>query len=323
MRRREFLALVGGAALSRPRSARAQPAMPVIGFLDTSADTGAKLSSFYDGLKTEGFVRNQNVAVDYRAAAADPRRLAELAADLVNRKVAMIAAAGIPAALAARTATTTIPIVFAVGSDPVKIGLVESLNRPGGNITGVTALAVELEQKRIELLHELIPAAKSFALLINSTNPNAETQKSDALTAAGKMGLKLDVLNANTERDFDSVFAALTELRAGGLVISNDGLFIALSRELAALSLRNGVPTIHQYREFTAAGGLMSYGANQVEFYHQAGAYSGLILRGANAADLPVYQVTRVQLIVNLKTAKSLALTVPLTLLGRADEVIE
>ena len=325
MRRRQFIALAAGAAaLPLPLVARAQkPAMPVIGFLDTSADAGPKLISFYEGLKIEGFVRNQNVAVEYRQAEGDYGRLPGLAADLVNRNAAVIVSVGIPAALAARDATTTIPIVFAVGSDPVQIGLVTSLNRPEGNMTGVTNMAVELAQKRLELLHELIPMATIFGLLVNPTNPNAETQTRDALLAARKMGLQVNVLHATMESDFDTVFATLVELRAGGLAISNDGLFLSRSKQLAALAVRRAMPAIFQYRAFVTAGGLMSYGSSLTEFYHQAGVYSGLILKGGKPADLPVFQSTKVELIINIKSAKSLGLTFPLTLLGRADEVIE
>jgi putative ABC transport system substrate-binding protein len=324
MRRREFLALAAGAAaLPFPLVARAQQqAMPVIGFLDTAAETAAETTAFYDGLKIEGFVRNQNLAVEYRSAEGDDGRLPGLAADLVNRKVALIAAAGSSAALAAKAATTAIPIVFVVVSDPVRIGLVGNVNRPGGNITGVANIAAELEQKRLELLHELIPAASLLALLVNPANPNAETQTRDALAAAGKMGLQINVLHASAESDFDTAFAALAEMRAGGLAISNDGLFTSRSEQLAALAVRRAVPAIFQYREFAAAGGLMSYGSELTQIFHQAGVFSGLVLNGGNTADLPVQQFTTVELIVNLKAARLLGLNVPRTLLGRADEVI-
>jgi putative tryptophan/tyrosine transport system substrate-binding protein len=323
MRRREFIAVLGGAAAWPVAAAAQQPAMPVIGLLDTSADVGAKLPTFYEGLKVEGFVNSQNVRVDYRAANTDYSKFPALAADLVNRNVAVIVAFGTPAALAAKAATKAIPIVFAVGSDPVKIGLVDGLNRPGGNITGVTDMAVELEQKRLEVLHVLLPTANNLALLVNPSNPNATAQKADATAAASKLHVRVDVLEASSENDFDAVFAKLAELHAAALAISNDGLFISRSEQLAAMALRHAVPAIFQFYEFAAAGGLMSYGSNLVEFYHQAGEYSALILKGAKAADLPVFQSTNTDLIINMKTAKALGVTFPPTLLGRANQVIE
>jgi putative tryptophan/tyrosine transport system substrate-binding protein len=324
LRRREFTALLGSAAITGPRSARAQQAaMPVIGFLDSSAPTAAKLTAFYEGLKIEGFVRNQNVAVEYHSAGGDYDRLPGLAADLVNRKVAAIASTGTPAALAAKNATTTIPIIFALASDPVQSGLIGSLYRPGGNISGATNLAQERIQKRLELLHELIPTPSVLALLINPANPSAEIQTQDVLAAARKMGIQVNVLHASAESDFAAVFATLTELRTGGLAISDDELFASRSAQLAQLTVRCAVPAIFQHREFVAAGGLMSYGSDLTETYHQAGVYSGLILKGGNTADLPVYQSTKVEFLINLKTARSLGLTVPLSLLGRANEVIQ
>ncbi len=324
MRRREFIALLGSAVLTCPLTARAQQlAMPVIGFLDSSAGTAAKLTAFYEGLKIEGFIRNQNVALEYHSAEGDYGRLPMLAADLVNRKVAVIAAIGMPAALAAKAATTTIPIIFALGSDPVEIGLISNLNRPGGNITGVANMAEAREQKRLELLHELIPTASVFALLINPSNPNVATRTRDGLAAARKIGLQVTILHASAESDFATAFATLAELRAGGLVISDDELFVSRSAQLAESALRRAVPAIFQYREFVAAGGLMSYGSSLTETYHQAGVYSGLILKGAETADLPVYQSTKVEFLVNLRTAKSLGLTFPLSLLDRANEVIQ
>jgi putative tryptophan/tyrosine transport system substrate-binding protein len=324
LRRREFITLIGGAALDWPLIARAQqPTTPTTGFLDSSAGTVAKLAAFYAGLKTEGFAKDHNVAVEYDAVEGNYGRLPGLAVDLVNRKVAVIAAAGLPAAQAAKAATATIPIVFAVAADPVQIGLIGSLDRPGGNITGVTEMAVDREQRLIELLHETIPAAIVFALLVNPTNPNSGSQTHTALTAARQMGLEVNVLSAKAETDFDAVFAALAETQAGGLAIGEDDLFINRSAQLAALALRRGVPAIFQYREFVAAGGLMSYGSNVAEIYHQVGAYSGLILKGGSVADLPVYQSKRVEFIVNLKTAKALGLSFPPALLGQADEVMQ
>jgi putative ABC transport system substrate-binding protein len=324
LRRREFTVLFSSAALAWPLTARTQQAtMPVIGFLDSSAGTAAKLTALYEGLKIEGFVRNQNMAVEYHSAEGDYGRLPGLAADLVKRKVALIAAIGMPAALAAKAATTTIPVIFAVESDPVQVGLINSLNLPGGNITGVTNMARELEQKRLELLHELMPLASVLALLINSTNPNAETQTRDGLATARKMWLQINILYASAESDFATAFATLAGLRVSGLAIGDDEVFVSRSEQLATLLVRRAVPAVFQHREFVVAGGLMSYGRDLTETYHQAGVYSGLVLKGAKTADLPVYQSTKVEFLVNLKTAKSLGLTFPLSLLGRANEVIQ
>jgi putative ABC transport system substrate-binding protein len=250
--------------------------------------------------------------------------LPTLAADLVRRRVTVIAATGgVPAVLAAKAATTTIPIVFIVGLDPVELGLVASLARPGGNLTGASSLNVELGPKRLEVLHESIPTATIIALLVNPTNPNSETQAKDMQAAARTLGVQLQVLHASTERDFDKVFATLPQLRAGALVIGTDGLFISRPEQLAALALRHAVPAISQFREFAAAGGLMSYGGSLIDSYRLTGVYTGRILKGEKPVDLPVQQATRVELIINMKTAKALGLTFPITLLGRADEVIE
>jgi putative tryptophan/tyrosine transport system substrate-binding protein len=323
LQRREFITLIGSAALGSPVTARAQgPALPMIGFLDASVETSAKLAAFYAGLKTEGFAKDRDVAVEYDAVTGDYGRLLALADELVNRKAAVIAAAGVPAALAAKAATSTIPIVFAIGADPVESGLVSNLNRPGGNITGVSAMAVDREQMLIELLHTAIPTATVFALLVNPANLAAERQTRDALVAVRKMGLQLNVLSAKAESDFDAVFAGLAEMRVGGLAIGDDELFIRQSAQLAASALRCRIPAIFQHREFVMAGGLMSYGSNVAEAYHQVGAYSGLILKGAKAADLPVYQSARVEFVVNLKTANALGLSFPPELLDRADQVL-
>ena len=323
MQRRDLIALIGGAVLGWPLNVRAQqPALPTIAFLDASVGTAAKLAAFYAGLKTEGFPKDRNVAVEYVSVDGDYTRLPALAADLVNRQAAVIAAAGVPAAFAAKAATSTIPIVFEVGTDPVEAGLIASLNRPGGNVTGVTTAGVDREQKLIELLHEVTPAARAFALLVNPSNPAVAGQTRAALAAAGTMGLQLNVLSAKSETDFDTVFAALAAAHAGGLAIAEDELFISRGAQLAALTLHHGVPAIFQHREFVTAGGLMSYGSNVAEIYHQVGAYSGLILKGGQAADLPVYQSTRTEFIVNLKTANSLGLSLPPALLDRADEVL-
>jgi putative tryptophan/tyrosine transport system substrate-binding protein len=323
LNRREFIAFIGGAALDWPLTLRAQqPALPTIGFLDASVGTVAKLAAFYAGLKTEGFAKDRNVAVEYDAVEGDYGRLPGLAASLVNRNAAVIAAAGLPAALAAKAATSAIPIVFAVEADPVEAGLVISLNRPGGNITGVSAAAADRERKLTALLHEAIPAATVFALLVNPANPAAESQTRDARAAAREMGLHVNVISAKAETDFDAVFAAVADMRAGGLAIGEDELFIRRGAQLAALALRRGVPALFQHRESVTAGGLMSCGSNVAEIYHQAGAYSGLILKGAKAADLPVYQSTRIEFVVNLKTANALSLSLPPALLDRADEVL-
>ena len=326
MKRREFIALLGSAAAS-PLAARAQQtAIPVVGFVNVASRQGYErpLSAFLKGLAEAGYVDGQNVAIEYRWAEGRSDRLPAMAADLVKNGVAVIAATSTPAALAAKAATTTIPIVFEMGGDPIRLGLVPSLNRPGGNVTGVTQLNVEVAPKRLELLHELLPAATVMALLINPTNPAvAEPQSSDMLSAARTLGLELHVLNASTEPDFNDVFAKLRQLRAGGLVIEADPFFISRNDLLADLTVRHAVSAIFQFREFAAAGGLMSYGGSLPEAYRLAGLYTGRILKGEKPADLPVQQATKVDLVINLKTAKTFGLTIPLPLLGRADEVIE
>jgi putative ABC transport system substrate-binding protein len=300
--------------------------MPVIGFLSSTAAQGqaARLAVFRQGLEEAGYREGQNLTIEYRWAEDQADRLPALTADLVRRQVSVIAATSGPAALAAKAATATIPIVFQLGNDPVAIGLVASLNRPGGNITGVTSLSVELGSKRLQLLHELVPTATIIAVLVNPNNATAfETQSSDLQAAARSLGLQLHVLRASTERDLDTAFATLVQLRAGGLAIGGDAFFNNRSEQLAAMALRHGVPAIHQTREFAAVGGLMSYGGSQTESFHQAGVYTGRILKGEKPADLPVQQVTKVELVINLKTAKALGLAVPLALQAAADEVIE
>jgi len=329
MRRREVIALLGGAAASavlRPLTARAQqPAMPVVGFVNAASPQGyaRQLAAFLKGLGETGYVDGHNVAIEYRWANDRSDLLPAMAADLVHRQVAVIAATTTQAALAAKAATTTIPIVFETGGDPVQLGLVASLNRPGGNVTGVTQTNQEVTPKRLELLHELVPTATVVAGLFNPTSATAETLSTDLQAAARTLGLQLHILNASTDRDLDVVFAKLIQLRAGGLVISPDPFFNSRSEQLAALAVRHAVPAIFQYREFAVAGGLLSYGSDPSDSYRLAGNYTGRVLKGDKPADLPVQEATKVELYINLKSAKALGITFPLTLLGRADEVIE
>jgi putative tryptophan/tyrosine transport system substrate-binding protein len=327
MRRREFIALLGSAAATWPLAVRAQqPAMPVIGFLGSgSPDTDAnRVRAFRQGLSETGYVEGKNVAIEFRWAKGQYDQFPALAAELVRRQVNVIAAfGGTASVLPAKAATTSIPIVFSVAVDPVEFGLVDSLNRPGGNITGVTLLSVELGPKLLELLHELVPTATVMALLLNPTSPLAETLLRDAQGTARTLGLQLHVVYASTERDFDSVFATLVRLRAGALVIGGDAFFTNHSEQLAALALRHAVPAIYSTREFAVAGGLISYGPSIADSWRLMGIYTGRILKGEKPANLPVQQVTKVELVINLKIAKALGLTFPLTLLARADEVIE
>jgi ABC-type uncharacterized transport system substrate-binding protein len=328
VKRREFITLLGGAAATWPLAARAQQAqMPVIGFLSNASPHAysIRLRAFRQGLKEAGFVEGQNVEIEYRWAEGQNSRLPALAAELVHRRVAvLVAAGGTPAAVVAKAATPIIPIVFGVAIDPVEAGLVASLNRPGGNLTGVTNLNVEVGPKRLELVHELLPTVTNIAVLVNPTSPNIAELFSRAMEQAARtLGLQLHILHASTDRDFDTAFASVVRLRAGALVISPDVFFNTRSEQLASLSLRHAVPAIYQYRPFAAAGGLMSYGSDETEYYRLVGIYAGRILKGEKPADLPVVQSTKVELIINLKTAEALGLTVPLPLLGRADEVIE
>jgi putative ABC transport system substrate-binding protein len=325
MRRRELISLLGAAA-AWPLAARAQqPALPVVGFLSggSSDAYASRVAAFRTGLSEAGFVEGRNVAIEYRWAEGQYDRLPALVADLVDRKVVVIVASTGIDARTAKAATTSIPIVFMSAGSPIESGLIASLNRPGGNLTGVTNLNVELGPKRLELLHELLPMAPIFAVLVNPTNANAEAISRDAQAAAGRLGLELRVVRASTERELEAAFGSLAQLRVSGVVISNDPFFNTRRDELAALSVRNSVPVISQSREFTAAGVLMSYGGNLPDAYHLMGIYTGRILKGEKPADLPVQQATKVELIINLKTAKALGLAVPLTLLARADEVIE
>ena len=327
LRRREVIAGLGGAAVW-PVAARAQQsAMPVVGWLNSQSPNDVSLSGqrfFRQGLAQAGFVEGRNVGFEYRWANNELDRLPELAVDLVRRKVSVIVTSGGPSpALAAKAATASVPIVFTLGVDPVAAGLIDSLNRPGANLTGFTSLNVEVGQKKLEAIHEVMPAAP-IALLVNPTNPSTQAQVRDVQAAARFFGLDLQILHASAEREFDVVFANLgQQTNRRGLSIAADPFFSSHLEQLAALTLRYGVPAIHQFRAFAAAGGLMSYGANNVENFRLAGIYTGRILKGEKPADLPVQQATKIELIINLKTAKALGITVPLTLRGRADEVIE
>jgi putative ABC transport system substrate-binding protein len=327
MQRRQFITLLGGAAAAWPLAVRAQqPTMPVVGYLGAQSPAvfASRVKAFRQGLGETGYAEGRNVAIEFRWAEGQHDRLPALAADLVGRQVVVIVApGGAPAALAAKSATTTIPIVFEMGADPIAIGLVGSLNRPEGNLTGVSSLNVEVTPKRLEILHELIPTAAVVAVLVNPTSPTADSQLRDLQAAARALGLQFHVLHASTERDFATVFVTLLQLRAGGLVVASDTFFATHSEQIATLTVRHAVPAIHQSRDFSIAGGLVSYGGSFVESHRQAGVYTGRIIKGAKPADLPVQQVTKVELFINLKTAKTLGLTVPPTLLGRADEVIE
>jgi putative tryptophan/tyrosine transport system substrate-binding protein len=326
MKRREFISGLVSTTAAGPLVARAQqPSMPVIGLLDSraSGDAPQLLAATLQGLNDTGFVEGQNVAIEYRFAGNQNERLPALADDLVHRQVAVIASLGTPATMAAKAATTTIPIVFGTAGDPVKLGFVASLNRPGGNVTGVTILTVAVTPKRLELLHELIPTAHVIALLVNPANPAlAEDNSSSVRSAADALGLELHVLNASTEHDFDEVFANLIRLRAAGLVIGADPFFYARQEQLGELVARHAVPAIYETREFAAAGGLMGYGGF-TDSFRLVGVYAGRILKGEKPSELPVQQSTKVELYINLKTAKALGIRVPLLLLGRADEVIE
>jgi putative ABC transport system substrate-binding protein len=325
LKRREFISLLGGAAIAWPLAARAQqrPAA-VIGFLNSASPEpwAPFVAAFRQGLSETGYVEGRNVVIEYRWADEQYDRLPALAADLVRRQVTVIAANQVSAEVA-KTASSKIPVVFTTGVDPVQLGLVASLNRPGGNLTGVTTLNEELVPKRLELLRELAPMASSIALLVNPTNPSAGTLSRDAQAPARALGLQLHVLEASTERNLESAFASLTQLRVGGLVIGPDPFFVSQSKQLAALALGHAVPAIFEFRQFAAAGGLMSYGGSLTDVYRLAGVYAGRVLKGEKPADLPVQQSTKVELLINIKTAKALGLNVPLSLIGRADEVIE
>jgi putative tryptophan/tyrosine transport system substrate-binding protein len=329
MRRRQFMTLLGGAAAAAwpvTTAAQQKRTIPVIGFLHSASyDTFAQqiVIGFHRGLAEAGYVEGQNVAIEYRWAESKYDRLAALAGELVRREVAVIVANG-PSAPVAKLATATIPIVFATGDDPVRLGLVASLNRPGGNVTGVTTLALELGPKRLELLHELLPAVGTIALLVNPSNrARTENVSRDLQAAAHAIGVRMHVMHANTEQEIDSAIATVVRLQVGGLLIGTDPFFNSRIEQLGKLALVHGVPAIYQYRDFAAAGGLMSYGGSITDLYYRVGVNTGRILKGEKPADLPVQQSTKAELIINLKAAKALGVTFPLLLLGRADEVIE
>ena len=326
MRRRELIFLLGGVAVTWPvRSGAQQKTMPMIGVLGTASlgQFAPFMVAFRQGLSEAGYVEGQNLAIEYRGAEGHYDRLPALAADLVGRKVDVIFATSYPAALAAKNATSTIPIVFYSGGDPVAGGLITSLARPGGNLTGISGLTVELNAKRLELVSELVPQARVIALLVNTSNPGAEPVIRETLEAARAKGVQLPILKASTESEIDAAFASLVQLHAGALLVGNDPFFNIRREQIAALASRHAVPAIYERREFAASGGLISYGPSLAAAYRQTGAYAGKILKGAKPAELPVQQPTEVELVINLSTAKALGLTVPQSLLQRADEVIE
>jgi putative ABC transport system substrate-binding protein len=326
MRRREFIRLFGGAAVTVPVVARAQqPAMPVIGFMNGSSPEAfaRQLPAFRQGLSETGYIEDHNVKIEYRWAESQYDRLTGMAADLARRQMAVIVATGTPAALAAKAATPTIPIVFDTAGDPINLGLVASLNRPGRNLTGVTLLNSELVPKRLGLLHDLIPTAKIIGFLVNQKDPRAETQSTDMQDAAHVLGLQVHVLYASTEGEIDTAFGDLHQLRADALIVGTGEFFIRRAEQLVALAARHRVPAIYQLRDFAAAGGLISYGASITEAYRLVGIYTGRVLKGEKPADLPVMQPTKFELVINLKGATALGLTIPQSILAGADEVIE
>jgi putative ABC transport system substrate-binding protein len=327
MKRRQFITLLGGVAAAWPIAAHAQqPALPVIGFLSARSpgESAQHVGAFRHGLNEAGYVEGQNVAIEYRWADGQYDRLPTLASELVARRVTIIAATGgNVSGLAAKAATRTIPIVFIVGNDPVNLGLVTSLNRPGGNLTGMSVFTTELGTKRLELLHELVPNASVIGLLINPHYQGATREAASVQAAAHGIGRQVVVLNASDDRDIDTAFMTLADQHLGALLIDADAFFVSRRDQLVALAARHAIPTIYDLRDFVAAGGLMSYGTSLTDAYRQVGVYAGRILKGAQPADLPVQQAVKVELAINLKTAKTLGLTFPITLLGRADEVIE
>jgi ABC-type uncharacterized transport system substrate-binding protein len=326
MRRRDFIKALGVGAAAWPLAARAQrTAMPVIGYLAAgNPNSEARLvDAFVKGLGEAGYESGKNARIEYRWAENQYDQLPSMAADLVGREVAVIAATTTPAVRAAKAATGSIPIVFTTIADPVQIGFVASLSRPGGNVTGATLLSVEVGPKLVELLNAAVPSASTMVLLVNPTNPNAETQSRSIKEAALKLGLNLHVLTASIERDFDAAFAKLAELQASALIIGHDVFFNAQTKQLAALTVRDKIPAIYTLSEFAASGGLISYGASRTDAWHQAGVYVGRILKGEKPSELPVIQPTTFEMAINLRTAKALGVSVPLTLIARADEIIE
>jgi putative ABC transport system substrate-binding protein len=325
MKRRTFITLLGGAAAAWPVAARAQSSMPVVGFLNSlsSAETSDFVGAFGQGVAQAGLVEGKSVRFEYLFADGVYQRLPEMAAEFVRRNVAVIAAGAPPAALAAKAATTTIPIVFVVGFDPVMAGLVASYNRPGGNATGVCLITSPLAQKRLELIFELMPKARNISMLVNPTFRDTAIEVQDAQTAASANGRQLRTVNAGTAAEIDSAFALIHEQGADALIVTSDPFFLTQRQQLTALAARHGIPAVYPFREFVAAGGLMSYGASLAGAYRQAGLYAGRILKGEKPADLPVVQPVTFEMVINLVTAKALGLDVPPTLLARADEVIE